>query len=205
MTGTTKPPTIPQLISHFNFKANQSPHIDFITYLHDNVTISDIKQIQALTVNQRNSSHWHSYRIGRVTASKAGEILRKCLCSNTNFDPIILELLGNVKDLSNITPVKFGIDSEPVAKQLYFAQYSKTHKGAKMSDIGLCVHNQYPMISGTPDGDISCECCGKGLCECKACYKHRHKSPFDAARDPTYHHVYIDSTNDSKLNRKSVC
>ncbi|XP_070550275.1 uncharacterized protein [Ptychodera flava] len=194
--------TIPQLFN--DFKSKQSNQSDFIKFLQENITSEYITQIQSETISQRNSLQWYAHRVGRITASKAGDILKKCNASSSNFDGVVSEILGNGRDLSNVKAVKFGLDSEPVAKQLYFTEYLKNHKNARMNDIGLCVHEKYPMISASPDGVVSCECCGEGLCECKASHKHRHSSPLDAARDPTYHNVYADANDCVKLNRRSL-
>ena len=47
-------------------------------------------------------------------------------------------------------------------------------------------HPSFPHLGTTPDGLISCKCCGEGLMEIKCPYKHRDKHPHDVY-DPQFY------------------
>jgi hypothetical protein len=41
---------------------------------------------------------------------------------------------------------------------------------------GFAINSQHPFLGATPDGIISCDCCGKGALEIKCPFKHRDKT-----------------------------
>ena len=51
------------------------------------------------------------------------------------------------------------------------------HTSFKVEMIGLHVNPQYPHLGASPDGLISCSCCGNGLLEIKCSYSKRNLDP----------------------------
>ena len=47
------------------------------------------------------------------------------------------------------------------------------HRNFSVAKLGLCLHPEYPHLGATPDGFVSCNCCGEGLVEIKCPYKCR--------------------------------
>lgn len=47
---------------------------------------------------------------------------------------------------------------------------SKFHVNFKLETVGLMINNLYPHIGASPDGIVSCDCCGKGTLEVKCPY-----------------------------------
>ena len=48
-----------------------------------------------------------------------------------------------------------------------------SHKEFHVSKVGLLLNNQWPFLGASPDGLISCKCCGQGALEVKCPYSCR--------------------------------
>ena len=46
----------------------------------------------------------------------------------------------------------------------------KKHKAFQLCDSGLVVRSDYPYLGASPDGVVSCACCGNGVVEVKCPY-----------------------------------
>ena len=57
--------------------------------------------------------------------------------------------------------------------QAYTQQQSLKHKNLVVSDAGLLISLDRPYIGASPDGIVSCDCCGKGVVDvkCPLCVK----------------------------------
>ena len=47
------------------------------------------------------------------------------------------------------------------------------HSNFSLSEVGLVVRSDHPHLGASPDGVISCDCCGKGTLEIKCPYKYK--------------------------------
>ena len=65
----------------------------------------------------------------------------------------------------------------------------------------LTVHPDYPHLGASPDGLISCSCCGDGLVEIKCPYKHRDEHPHQV-HDPKFCLCPVDES--VILNKKTL-
>lgn len=45
-----------------------------------------------------------------------------------------------------------------------------SHQQFLINECGLFLHLDYPFIGATPEGLVSCDCCGEGICEIKCPY-----------------------------------
>lgn len=41
------------------------------------------------------------------------------------------------------------------------------HENFQIFDSGLLINRDFPYLGASPDGIVSCDCCGIGLCEIK--------------------------------------
>ena len=58
---------------------------------------------------------------------------------------------------------------------------STTHAEFEVEATGLHVNPKYPYLGASPDGLVTCACCGTGLLEVKCPYSVRHSPPTCAA------------------------
>ena len=63
-----------------------------------------------------------------------------------------------------------------------------------MHTSGILISTKYPFLSATPDGVVSCDCCGSGLLEVKCSYKYRDINPSDIADVNFYLQTQPDGT-----------
>ena len=114
--------------------------------------------------------------------------------SNSPENYIVKEILQHTNDISNIPAIRFGRDNENVARQLYFDEYKTCHQKATIKTTGLHIYESKPFMAASPDGLVSCKCCGNGLVEIKCSYSHREETPEEIARDPNYH-LYVEDNS----------
>lgn len=94
---------------------------DFID--HQLLTENEVNLIEEKTVGQSSNSLWHDLRKGRITASNfyAVHTRMNSLKKNPEVDmsSIVSVIMGESTPNSNIKALKFGRESEPLAKTIY--------------------------------------------------------------------------------------
>ena len=63
--------------------------------------------------------------------------------------------------------MKHGLSLEPIAKRKYGEKMRKKHKGFKCKDSGLTIYDNEQFLAASVDLEITCDCCGDGICEIK--------------------------------------
>lgn len=74
--------------------------------------------------------------------------------------------MGKSKFSGNIA-TNYGLKSEPIARNLYQQVMMKQHTTFKVINSGLVINDDNPLIRASPDGVVSCKCCGTGILEIK--------------------------------------
>ena len=115
--------------------------------------------IEQTTRKQRDCDIWYKQQQGRLTVSSFHSIL-----SMQYPDKVACKLLEKT-DLSHVPANKWGIDHEDDARQEYVAEMSQTHQDFEYATAGLVVNPLFPYLGATPDGFVTCHCCGDGLIE----------------------------------------
>ena len=72
---------------------------------------------------------------------------------------------------TTVPAFQWGIDNEPCAQQYFLHNAQHEHFNLRYFPAGLFI-NWYPHLGATPDGIISCDCCGTGIIEIKCPYKY---------------------------------
>lgn len=135
-----------------------------------NITVSPLQanNIFKNTVRQASSSLWHKHRVGRITASKF-----KAVCS-TALEKPALSLIKAIcypnKVKLTTKAVKWGCKHEETALKQYSSAKGKDHLNFEVCKSGLIISNEYPFFGASPDGLITCDCCGEGCLEIKCPY-----------------------------------
>ena len=94
---------------------------------------------------------------------------------------------------------QWGCDHEDTARQQYVKLMSDTHDNFVLSDSGLILHPDMPFFGATPDGIVSCDCCGDGIVEIKCPFCKRNAKLVDAADDGKF---CLTRTTDGALELK---
>lgn len=130
------------------------------------------ENLEAITRNQAIGTSWYQHSMGRVTGTKAHDVLTRR--DTTIQDNLVKRIVGYVSyDLSKKEAVKWGIQHEDECRQAYSSHQTHQHTNFEIELSGFAINSQHPFLGATPDGIISCDCCGKGALEIKCPFKHR--------------------------------
>ena len=124
--------------------------------------------VEEKTRDQANSRLWFRMRTGRITASKF-----KSACHTDPSCPshsLIMGICHPEMARFNTEATKWGCQHERAAREAYSCFQKERHKNFTVSDSGLFVSTEHPYLGASPDGLVTCECCGAGACEIKVLY-----------------------------------
>ena len=151
------------------------------------LTISDdhIKAVEEETRDQANNRLWFSVRAGRVTAS----VFRAA--TKTNIDRPSESLIKRIcypeSYIFMTKATKYGCEHEDKARKTYTCSYKDRHADFDVANAGLFLNSKYPYLGASPDGKVSCVCCGEGILEIKCPYNCiKAESLLEAADDDSF-------------------
>lgn len=128
--------------------------------------------VERATKDQSTSRLWYKYRSGRVTASKMKQVCRT--------DPVkpsqtlIKQICYPEAFRFTSTATQWGCQHEKPAREAYMKIMHNLHEDFTVEDSGLVLNSEWPHLGASPDGFVSCACCGRGVVEIKCPYTHRH-------------------------------
>lgn len=135
--------------------------------------------IENQTKTQAASAKWFQFRAGRITASNARAV---CVTSLTDLSMSLLRRICYPTECTFWSvQTQWGKDHEPDAKASYRSLSREQHMHLKCDPSGVHVSTEHPFLAATPDGLVSCFCCGPGLLEVKCPYKTRELFPAQIA------------------------
>lgn len=137
--------------------------------IQDHYSEEFIQEIEQKTRGQSQNECWFQQRIGRITGTTFSSASR---CAGDG-DYIVKKVMGLDKKFHPTAHMLHGTIHESVARQLYVEKHLSTHIKGLCHEPGLilCMHN--PRYAASPDGLISCKCCGEGLLEIKCTSKYK--------------------------------
>ncbi len=133
----------------------------------ENLSSETINEIFNATKNQHLSPMWKMQRVGALTASTLHRAARYKENDPDNY--IVKDIMGRTTVFGN-KATAYGHKHEPIARKLYEKSMKSKHKCFKVKNLGLIISSAIPVVRASPDGVISCKCCGKGLLEIKCPY-----------------------------------
>ena len=163
------PPLLTELydkeLSESNFKEILSATLPKATDSFYKITDCQQKAAERETRAQPKSRLWFRFRAGRGTASKY-----KAACQTDPARPSHSLIMGicypeTVRFSTEAT--EWGCTNEQSARACYAAKATKDHEIFLLSDCGLFISKTHAYLGATPDGLVSCNCCGAGICEVK--------------------------------------
>lgn len=160
----------PVLSTYFDKELSTAEYDTVMSVCEQKLLIYDINAKEQVAVEERtrkqaNSRLWFRMRTGRVTASKF-----KSACVTDPLKPshsLIMSICHPelVKFTNEAT--KWGCNHEAAAKEAYFQVQDNRHQGLKIEESGFFISTDYGFLGATPDGLVSCKCCGNGVIEIK--------------------------------------
>ena len=85
----------------------------------------------------------------------------------TDVSSILSKLMGYQQISENVRSLKYGRETEPVAKQEYMKLFKLKHQNVVPKECGIFIDEENVYLAASPDMLISCSCCGDGLLEVK--------------------------------------
>lgn len=162
-------------------------------------TVSQVAALEKRTRSQSVCPLWFEHRKGRVTGSRVHDVLT--LKANSSADNLVRLITGcKTYDLSRNAAVKWGITNEEKARNQYIADQTPLHEHLQCTIPGFTVDNDFPFLGASPDGLITCACCGQGVLEIKCPFKHRDSTIFDAVHSDSG--FCLDKNRQLKTNHR---
>lgn len=182
------------------YKGNKNDFTAFLAHLKTYYTDSIRQKITSLTEKQHMSSFWKKQRLGSLSSTTMHTAAGYTKDDSDNY--IVKLIMGESSFFGN-SATEYGKKIEAVARKCYKISM-KHHKSLKIKLAGLFINNDNPILRCSPDGVVTCKCCGTGLLEIKCPYKTsvRSKSPEEVAVDGKYH-IYIGPDKELHLKASS--
>lgn len=164
-------PELPTVLSNlFDKNLSEADYPTLLKRAEDAVKQLQITKKQQVSVEERtrdqaNSRLWFWLRTGRITASKFKSARHTDpACPSHSF---IMSICHPEMPRFNTEATKWGRYHEKAAREAYSCYQKQKHKHFFLSDSGLFVGTEEPYLGASPDGLVSCDCCGVGACEIK--------------------------------------
>ncbi|WAR08661.1 LOW QUALITY PROTEIN: YNG2-like protein, partial [Mya arenaria] len=120
----------------------------------------EVSNVEKATKNTLNL--WYDFRAGRITASKM-----KNACHTDPSNPsqsLIINCYPQRNKFSNMAKSR-GLSKEKVARSTLLNILIGAHENVELEDSGLCISTDSPHVAASPDGIITCDCCGRSCVE----------------------------------------
>ena len=116
---------------------------------------------------------WFQQKSGRVTASRLKSVI------STDVSQPSLSLVKAIcyPDAHQFysAACSYGCKHEEAARIEYVYEMKRKHIQFSIMESGLVLDPLHPFLGATPDGVISCDCCGSGVLEIKCPYSCKQK------------------------------
>ena len=126
------------------------------------------EQIFNMTVAQAENNLWFELRKGRITSSTVHSVMATSI--RTPSRTVLKNIChGPKKDLSRKVPaLAHGKKEEPKAIKAYqVTRMEQNHLNFRVESSGLIMSCENSYLAASPDGLVSCCCCGEGILEVK--------------------------------------
>ena len=143
------------------------------------ITEEEGEFLQQATIRQAQSTTWFDHRKGRITASIFYDVVHHVTNGRSYPNSIVKRIMQYYSSGARVVALEWGREKEDVARQEYLSIVEGSHQNLTVSQCGLVVSPAHPYLGASPDGLVSCHCCGNGVLEIKCPYKYRSQSPTD--------------------------
>ena len=164
------------------FEEEKQRFISSVSY-----SAADRAQILDITRGQSQNVEWYNQRMGSLTASNFGPILRFMSSRRSKADGLIRRIQNyrqrglTTVPSTNVPSLKWGLSYESVALKSYQSVATSLHSNLTIRTSGLCVSVTDPYLRASPDAIASCSCHQEQrLVEIKCPWTARNIDPADA-------------------------
>eukprot|EP00117_Sycon_ciliatum_P026092 scpid48939/ scgid21499/ Inhibitor of growth protein 1 len=195
--ATGCPPLLTDLYDESLLSASYEALLERCEELFVSISVSaeEATCIESASRDQAKSKAWFDYRAGRVTASRFKAAARSDV-SQPSIS-LIKTICYPHSVLFSSKATRWGCDHEDEARRQYIESHHLDHRRFAVSDSGLVVNPEWPHLGASPDGRVSCQCCGDGILEIKCPFSCRSSDLADSAESAKF---CLEKTGpDSKL------
>lgn len=96
---------------------------------------------------------------------------------------------------------RWGCQQEELARKYYEMQHRLSHKDVLVGTAGFRISPLHPFIGASPDGYVSCSCCGSGVIEIKCPFSVKDLSVNEAASSIAHFCLEKDAQGKIRLKR----
>ena len=143
---------------------------------------------------RQQGDEWRRHKIGRITASSFATAHNfDCAEGPSEERDMVNSIVLGTSASGSASPLKYGTDNKENAKALYLKNphTHKKPKSVRLTECGLFLDKENPLIGASPNWLVTCDCCADGVLQVKCCYKHRDIAPREIPRaDSKYHLIY---------------
>ena len=132
-------------------------------------TQDQVQQVEKVTRGQYKNRTFLDYKVGVISASVAHSVHVQCTDSVAAVSTAE-RICGNGPNIDHLPQIKYGRTHEDSARKDYEKRNQKTHQQLTVRTCGLFKKKEHIYFGASPDGLISCKCCGQGVLEIKCPY-----------------------------------
>ena len=137
--------------------------------------------VEKETRKQYGCKLWFTYRAGRITASR---MKAACHTDPNNPSKSLIKAICYPEAYRFVSSATaWGCSHEKSARDMYIETMKDRHSSFAVTESGLVLNCQWPYLGASPDGVVSCDCCGRGVLEIKCPFCHHADTITVAATD----------------------
>lgn len=188
--ASKRPPNVPPPLSDlYDESMLAASYVDMLEHcetIFASIFVSpeESKAIEEHTRKQSSSDLWFECRSGRITASKFKSAVRTD--PHQPSESLVKGICYPQRFKFSTKATCWGCEHESTARNSYKEVQQKKHSALQISDSGLVVSTMYPFLGASPDGNVSCSCCGEGAIEVKCPYSCKDSHFKESAESPGF-------------------
>jgi hypothetical protein len=161
--------------SHVPFSTYAGPHNPDRSSFLEKLKVDDPSEIEQKTIGQSTNPTWFSMRQNRLTSSNFGVICKRK--KGKSHEHFVRATLLNQSDISNVPSIKYGIENESKAADIYENTLACTRNEVKVMQCGTVISPQMPWLSASPDRKVIDSVYGPDIMEVICPYRLRNLTP----------------------------
>ncbi|XP_062576035.1 uncharacterized protein LOC134237903 [Saccostrea cucullata] len=159
------PQLLSDLVEDDLLRANYSDIMKHCANVKVTVSKEEAENVEEATRQQAENKLWNRFRCGRITASRMHAVCHSSPAAPSESLVRAICYPETTKFQSKATA--WGCDHEKDAREAYCEGMRRFHSNFTVETTGLFLHPEYPLFGASPDGLVSCDCCGQGVLEIK--------------------------------------
>jgi hypothetical protein len=138
--------------SHVPLSMYAGPHNPDRCSFLQKLEVDDPSEIEQKTIGQSTNPTWFSMRKNRLTSSNFGVVCKRK--KGKSHEHFVRATLLNQSDISNVPSVKYGIENEAKAADIYENTMACIRNEVKVMQCGTVISPKMPWLSASPDRKV---------------------------------------------------